>query len=180
LDTLIGIVRVSRLSRQDLKLDILDAEILVPVARWSLGISLVFVGAISIGIIGNWEILLVLNTIIANAILVCVTVLIFFLSMWSAHRAMNEAKKHKLTLARKHLAEVPRELEGRVEQGQLKKMGELTSAIASWITYEKRIQEAPTWPFNAGIARRLAMSILMPGVVYLLKIIGQYWARFGF
>jgi len=77
-------------------------------------------------------------------------------------------------------AEVSRQLEDRVGQGQFKDMGELSSTIVSWITYEKGIQEAPTWPFNAGIARRLAMSILMPGVVYLLKIIGQYWARFGF
>ena len=52
-DTLIGIIRVSRLSRRDLKLDRLDTEILAPIARWSLGISLVFVGVIILSIIGN-------------------------------------------------------------------------------------------------------------------------------
>jgi hypothetical protein len=179
-DTLIGIVRVNRLSRQDLKLDILDTEMLVPVARWSLGISLVFVGAISLTIIENWEIMLIRNSIIGNAIAVCVTVVIFFFSMWSAHRAMNEAKKRKLKLARKHLADVYRELEDQAAKGQLKGAEKLSSTINMWVTYEKRAKEASTWPFNPVIVSRLAISVLTPAAVYIIKIIGQYWARFGF
>lgn len=69
-DTLIGIVRVSRLSHINLKLDILDTEILIPVTRWSLGISLVFVGAISVTIVAMWEIMLDPRTIAGNTIMV--------------------------------------------------------------------------------------------------------------
>ena len=47
-DTFFGIVRIARLSGRDLKLDILDTEMLVPIARWSLGISLVFIGGFQI------------------------------------------------------------------------------------------------------------------------------------
>jgi len=50
------------------------------------------------------------------------------------------------------------------------------SAYKTWPT-DLRDDE---WYKKAGIARRLAMSILMPGVIYLLKIRGQYWARLGF
>jgi len=182
-DTLIGIVRISRLSRRDLKLDILDTETLAPVAAWSLGISLVFVGAILLSIIGNvaqsGEVLLNSQTIIGYVVMICITLLIFFLSMWTAHRALSEAKKSKLTLARKHLAEISRELEERVVEGQREGMMELSSTIIALATYEKRVKEAPTWPFNADTVRRLFVSILTPGLVYLLKILSQTGIRFG-
>jgi hypothetical protein len=183
-DTLVGIVRISRLSRRDLKLDILDTEMMAPVASWSLGISLVFVGAILLSIIGNVsqsaKILLDAKTIVGYVVMICITLLIFFLSMWSAHRALSEAKKSKLTLARIHLAEISRELEDRVVKGQRRGMMELSSTITALATYERRVKEATTWPFDAAIVRRLLVSILTPGIVYLLKILSQTGIRFGF
>ncbi len=182
-DTLVGIVRVSRLSRRDLKLDILDTEMMAPVASWSLGISLVFVGAILLSIIGNvsqsGDLLLNANTIIGYVIMICITLLIFFLSMWTAHRALSEAKKSKLIPAQKQLAEISRELEVRVVKGQREGMIELSSTFTAWTAYEKRVKETPTWPFNAATVRRLIASILTPGLVYLIKILSQAGIRFG-
>jgi len=40
-------------------------------------------------------------------------------------------------------------------------------------------KETPTWPFDAGIVRRLLVSILTPGLVYLVKILSQTGIRFG-
>ena len=170
-DTFIGIVRVSQLSRHDLNLDILNTEMLAPVARWSLGISLVFVSLISLGIIVMWEIMLEWRTITEFVIIICVTILIFFLSMRSAHQVMSEAKNSKLILARKHLAEISRELEDRVAKGQRRGMTELSSTFTALATYKREVKEAPTWPFNAVIIRRLLLSILTPGLVYLVKIL---------
>jgi len=178
-DTLIGIVRVSRLSRQDIKLDILDTEILAPVARWSLGISLVFVGIISLSAIQMWEIMLDWRTIAGFVITIGVTVLIFFLSMRSAHRVLSEAKKRKLSLVQKQLLEISRELDDRLAKGQLKGTERLSSTITVLVTYEKRVKEVSTWPFNAGIIRRLAMSVLIPVAVYLVRIITQFLLKFG-
>ena len=145
---------------------------LTPIARWSLGISLGFVGGISLSLIfGTPENLLRWQSITMYAILVCVTVLMFYLSMWSAHRAMSEAKKRKLVLARQRLAAVSRELEDRTEQGQFGRMEELSSTVTSWATYQRLVHEAPTWPFNAGILRRLLASIIVPAIVYLIKIL---------
>ncbi len=107
-DTLAGAVRINRLSRRDLKLDIFDTELLIPIARWSLGISLAFVGGISLSLVfGTQESLLRWQSITMYVILVCVTVLIFFISMWSAHSAMAGVKRRELSLARKHLAAEP-------------------------------------------------------------------------
>ncbi len=113
-DASVGIVRVSRLSRQGLKLDIQDTETLAPIAAWSLGISLVFVGILTLAIIMDvsqtTEIVLDSIFFLGYGFLVGTTLLLFFFSMWSVHRAMSEAKKSKLTLARNHLAGISREL----------------------------------------------------------------------
>ncbi|MFC2035124.1 hypothetical protein ACFLUJ_03260 [Chloroflexota bacterium] len=182
-DTLVGIVRISRLSRQDLKLDILDTETMAPVASWSLSISLVFVGIILLSIFGNViqadKFTFDAKTIIGYVIIICITLLIFFLSMWSAHRALSEAKKSKLTLARKHLMEISHRLENRTAKMELDGMENLSSTITSWATYQRLVKEAPTWPFNAGIIRRLLVSVLTPGLVYLIKILSQVGIRFG-
>ena len=174
-DTLAGAVRTNRLSRRDLRLDIFNAEMLTPIARWSLGISLAFVGGISLSLVfGTRENLLRWQSII----LVCVTVLIFFISMRSAHNAMAGAKKRELDLAREHLAAASRELKDQAVRGQVEGMERRYSAITSWATYQRLVQESPTWPFNAGIIRRLIASIIVPAVVYLMKIFAGLGLRF--
>ncbi|MFC2062977.1 hypothetical protein ACFLS8_03445 [Chloroflexota bacterium] len=178
-DTLTGAVRINRLSRRDLKLGIFDIELLTPIALWSLGISLFFIGGISLSLVfGTWEELLRWQSITTYAILICVTILIFFLSMWSAHNAMVEAKKHKLALARKHLMAITQEMEDQTVQVQTNEMQSLSSTVTSWATYHRLVQESPTWPFNAGIIRRLLASTIVPAVIYLIKILSGLGLRF--
>jgi len=172
---------IRRLSRQPINLDIFDPGVLTPIARSSLGFSVAFIGGISLSLVFQTpEDLLLWSNITVWAILICFTVLLFFLSMWGTHSAMAKAKTRHLNLARKHLAGFSHELEDRVAQGQLVGMSDLSSTISALVTYEKRVKETPTWPFSVDIVRRLAMSVLMPAAVYLIKIIGTYWARFGF
>jgi len=178
-DTLAGTVRIARLSRHQLDLDILDTGMLAPIARWSLGISLGFVGGTSLSLVfQTQESLLRWQSISMYVILVCVTVLIFLLSMWSIHRAMTDAKNRRLALARKHLVAVSRELEDRTAQGQLGGMEQISSIVTSWATYQRLVQETPTWPFNAGIIRRLMASVAIPAIVYLIKILAGLGLRF--
>ena len=178
-DTLAGAVRVNRLSRRDLKLDIFDTEPLIPIARWSLGISLAFVGGISLSLVFQTrEDLLRYQSITMYAILICVTILIFFISMRSAHNAMARAKKQELDLAREHLAVASRDLKDQAVRGQVGEMERLSYAITSWATYQRLVQESRTWPFNAGIIRRLIASTIVPAVVYLIKILAGLGIRF--
>jgi len=178
-DTLAGAMRVNRLSRRDLNLDIFDPELMIPIARWSLGISLAFVGGISLSLVfGTWEQLLRWQSITMYAILICVTILIFFISMRSTHNAMAGAKKRELDLAREHLTAASRELKNQTVRGQVGGMERLSSTITSWATYQRLVKEVPTWPFNAGIIRRLLASIIVPAVVYLIKILAGLGIRF--
>ena len=91
---------------------------------------------------------------------------------------MSEAKKSKLTLARKYLAEISRELEERMAQDSPVGAEELSSTITSWATYQRLVKEAPTWPFNAAIIRRLIASTVVPAVVYLIRILAGLGLRF--
>ncbi|MFC1919344.1 hypothetical protein ACFLWX_00925 [Chloroflexota bacterium] len=170
---------IAWLSRQHLNLDILDPGPLLPVARWSLGTTLIFAGGISLSMAFEpASALQNRDNYVILGVLVLATVVIFFLSMWSTHRAMARIKAHELALTREHLADAIRKLRNWVAQGLIQETEGTSSAIAAWVAYERRIKEASEWPFNAAILRRLAASILVPGGVYLIKIISGLGFRF--
>ena len=173
-DTLASVIRISHLCRHELKLDIFETELLTPVAKWSLGISLVFVGGTSLSLVfQTQENLLQWQTITMYAILIIVILLIFFLSMWSVHLVMDKVKKRKLNLVKKNIVEISRELEIKLSRGLLSGAEELSSNITSLATYQRMIRDIPVWPFNADIIRRLAVSMLAPVAIFLLKILDR-------
>ncbi len=172
-DTLAGTVRIARLSRQAVKIDILfNTELLMPIARWSLGIAVGWVGGISLSLVfQTQESLLKGQTITLYAILVGVTVLGFLLSMWSTRNTIAKVKRRELVLARKHLAAASFELKDRTARGRLEGMEGLSSTMASWATYQKLVKDTPTWPFDVNIMRRLLASTIAPIIVYLAKVL---------
>ena len=173
-DTLTSVIRIARLCRHELQLDIFETELLTPVAKWSLGISLVFVGGTSLSLVfQTQENLLQWQTITMYAILIIVILLIFFLSMWSVHMVMDKVKKRKLILVKRNIVEISRELEKKMSRGLLSGAEELSSNITSLATYQRMIQAIPVWPFNADIIRKLAVSMLAPVAIFLLKILDR-------
>jgi len=169
---------IARLGRQALNLDIFEPGVLAPVAHWSLGTSLAFIGGISLSLVfQTWESLRMWEDITIYAVLLGATVLLFFMSMWSTHKAMARAKKRELGLAQKHLTAAYRELKERVNQNQMKGVEKLYATLTAWSTYERQSKEAPTWPFNASIIRRLAVSGLLPGLIYLIRFL--FGSRLG-
>jgi len=172
LDGLDGTLRVSRMTRRHLKLDILDVNKLVPVTNWSLAISMAFVGGISISIafqdLGNlrhWQ------TFIFYAALISVALVIFFFSMWSTHGAIVRAKRAELSIAEENLSLAFKELRLTSGQGTTTENGPVYSGVTAWAAYERKLQEVPDWPYGAHAVRRLAASVLVPSAVYLLKLL---------
>ena len=169
--SLAGNRHLARLNRQHLNMDVFDSGVLAPIAHWGLGISLVFIGGISLSVVFEpFENMLDWQNITVWAVIICVPVVVFFLSIWSTHSAMARVKRRELDLARKHLAAASRELKDRVAQGRVEGMEGLSSALAAWATFERRVKEAPAWPFDAGSIRRLMVSLPIPGIVYAVKI----------
>jgi len=73
---------------------------------------------------------------------------------------------------------VSSEMEESMVGDQFSGTEKLSSNITTLATYKREVQEAPTWPFNAAIIRRLLASIVVPAVVYLIKIIAGLGLRF--
>ena len=170
---------LGQLSRQHLHLGVFDTGILMPVGRSSLGFSLAFIGGVSLSLVfQTQEDLLMWNNITVYVILVVFTVPLFLLSMWSAHSTMARVKRRELDLVQEHLRAASRGLREQTEDGGLKGTEELFLTTSALVNYERRIKETPEWPFDASIIRRLVASILVPGGVYLIKVLSALGVRF--
>ena len=171
---------IARLGKQNLKLDIFNIQLLSPVARHSLGLSLAFVGGISIALLfETQETLIEWQSVVVYSILVLSTIIIFYTSMWSIHKIMARVKRNELEVAQKYMADMSRKLKEWTTKGRLEGMEDLSSSVAGWAAYERRVKEAQEWPFNAGIIRRLFASVLAPVSVYVIKIFSTLGIQIG-
>jgi len=88
-----GVRNLTRLTRSIQDLDIFNLELLSPVARWSLGVSLAFIGGITISLIFvPYDSLLNAISISVYSVLIFTTILIFLSSMLSTHNAILRVK----------------------------------------------------------------------------------------
>ncbi|MSP13866.1 MAG: hypothetical protein EXR62_13035 [Chloroflexi bacterium] len=155
------------------EIDIFNLRHFEPIARWSLGISLSVIGTMTLFLVItpdprfflNWEVLLP-----ALGLLVF-TISIFFFSLLSAHRVMAAAKETELQTVRSHLATVYRQLKVQAQARSLQDMEALSDSVSAWLSYEKRIQEAPEWPYTADTLRRLILSTLLPLAAWVGNIL---------
>jgi hypothetical protein len=148
---------------QPLDIDVFDLTPLEPVARWSLGLALSFSGSIALSALLNPSVeeFLSIEGIITYGGGVLVTVLVFFLGIRRTHRVMVRAKEEKLRLVRHNLAT-------RFQEAQEQ---EATSEVHAWLAYEKRIQDAPEWPYTTDIMRSLLVSTLLPAAVFIIRML---------
>jgi hypothetical protein len=165
-------VRLAKTNHKYLSIDIFEIRSLIPVAQWSLSVSLAFIGGISLSVVFQpFENLRQMQNIVIYAILIVVTIILFFTSMWSTHSVMASAKRRELTMVRKNLSFHRKQLKEQSSETIMNEREKLFSAIVVWNSYEKQVREAPTWPFNAGILGRLVASSLIPAIIYIIKII---------
>lgn len=176
-----GTLRLRRLSSNDLDVNIFNSGQLAPVARRSLGLSLVIMGGTTIAVLfAPRDGLLSWQSITAYSLMVCVMLLTFFLSMWSVHRAMARVKYRELAMVQERMSAAYHELKHKEVGNEPEGTEALSANLAAWVTCEGWIKQAPEWPFAAGVIRRLAASTLIPGAAYLLKaLLGSQGLRLG-
>lgn len=153
----------AELLSQPLDIDIFDPTPLEPIARWGLGFSLMLIGGLTLSALLNptAEEFLSIEGIITYGMGILVAVLVFFLTMRSTHHVMVAAKEEKLRLVRQNLSAMFQEAQ---EQ-------EATGQVHAWLAYEKRIQEAPEWPYTTDIMRNLLVSTLLPMAVFIIRML---------
>jgi hypothetical protein len=174
--TLVNIRLFSKLHRQPLNIDIFDPTPFEPVARMSLGMSLAILGINTLLLLltPDRTILVSIMGIILHSALILLAVLVFFLAMADTHRVMAEAKEQKLKLVRRNLLVTFQELEERTTTGQLEGMEALSDSITAWLAYEKRIEEAPEWPYTTDTLRNLIVSTLIPIGAWVAQVIVEF------
>lgn len=166
--------RYITLINKNLKLDLFDIDVLSPIARWSLSISLAFIGGIVISIVfQNIDNLIQWQVILIYVILVVSTVAMFFIALWSTHMAIVNIKRRELNVVEEKLAQACRKLmqNARENNKPTNSSESLNYEVATWALYERRIRETKEWPFNAGIIGRLVISIVSPALIYIIKLL---------
>src|SRR5436305_9347503 len=76
-------------SRARLELNVFDGHLLTPFAQWGQGLSLVFVGGISLSLLfQSYESLRSVEGVMVYGGLIVVALSLFFMSMWTIHLAL--------------------------------------------------------------------------------------------
>jgi MFS family permease len=173
-----GVNNLTRLNRSIQDLDIFNLELLSPVARWSLGVSLAFIGGITLSLLFvPYDSLLNVISISVYGVLIVTTILIFFISMLSAHNAMLRVKERELRIAKEQLTKAFQKLRGSLQRQSNETEEKIFNEINAWSAYETNIRNIHDWPYNPGIIRRLFISLISPAIVYLIKIL--FGIQFG-
>jgi len=63
------------------------------------------------------------------------------------------------------------ELQERAAQDQLQEMETLSDSITAWLACERRLEQAPEWPYTTDTARNLIVSTLLPVAAWGAQII---------
>jgi hypothetical protein len=166
-----GTKLLTELSRCSLNVSIFDLASLEPIARWSLGGTLSSIGGITLSLllVPRFSLQRIDIVITIYIPIIVTSVLAFFLNMRSIHGNMVEAKRRELMMVRGNLMSLSQMLKERTAEGQIGDTQALLGAIKAWTAHEKWVRELPEWPYNAAIKRNLVLSLLLPGVVGIIR-----------
>jgi hypothetical protein len=159
-------------SRAGLELNVFDAHLLTPFARWGQSLTLVFVGGICLSLLfQSAGSLRSVEGVLVYASLIVVALTLFFMSMWTIHVALAKAQEKELGRVRLDLADVRAAmLRQRDCDSASGSVHETYVPVVVLGLYERQVLAAPTWPFNPKIVGRVFASAAAPLGLYLLKL----------
>jgi hypothetical protein len=170
------------LFRQPLRIDIFDPAPVRPMGRWGLSVAAAIMGGVTISVllVGDARDLVGIEHLPMYLVATATSILSFFGSLSSAHRALVAAKEGELRAIRGKLAAMYAELKRRPEGGGARDPepgafsergggAEMANAITAWLGYERRIANAEEWPYTANTLRGLFASVLLPIMVTIIQ-----------
>ncbi len=153
----------------DLVINAFDLESLQPIAAWSLGIALYFVGGITLSLLTSQALTLSIELAITYIPVTLAPVIVFFLNMRTVHAAMVQAKERELKMVRANLVAASEALRERPATGKLEEKKELLAHVADWEAHQKRVKALPEWPYTGEIRRNLVLSSLLPWAIGIAR-----------
>jgi len=166
---------VTAIHRQPLKVDILDPKPFEPMGRYSLTVSLVFIGGIALGFIFGLDVknILAWQSWVINLPLMCVPVVVFFLNMRETHHLLVVEKKWQLQQVSKKIHLVGQVIQSKIAREE--SLGDVGTEFTALVVYEARLRAASTWPYNTAMLRTLFLTIFVPLLVrgFSVVLFGQ-------
>jgi hypothetical protein len=150
-----------------LEINVFDLGALEPIARWSLGIALYFIGGITVSLISLPRFSMGIANVIGYLPATLAPAAVFFLNMQTVHSAMVEAKERELKMIRAKMVEASHALRGSAVKS--KEAQALLASVKVWEDHQKRVKALPEWPYTPDIKRNLVLSSLLPGAVGIAK-----------
>lgn len=165
-------LHLGKLCKHALQIDLFQANVLTPFARWSQFCAIAIIGAIALTLpLQTLETLKSLAIIFSYSGLLVCAVLSFFMPLRHIHRALVQSQANKLTAIRTNLQKIRANLEAHANQNK-GDINSLNAQFAAWSLFEQQVKNAPTWPFSHNMVRQVLGSTLIPVTVYYLKLAG--------
>ena len=169
-----GVERTRRLARvvgNGLQLDLFNRQLLAPMARWGQTVALTFVGGICLSLVfQSYETLHSIRSLVIYAILILVSLTLFFTSVWSVHQALVAAQQRELAVVHQQWVRTRGEFKRQLAEGAQGDVVALYSPMTVLGAYEGQVLAASTWPFNPKIVKEVMASLVAPFLIYGLKI----------
>ena len=163
---------VSLAEKRGLRLDLFDLSFIQPVARQSLVTVFSFIGGITIPLflVPLQALLHPVNLFLYFAI-VAMAVWVFFQSMKGTHHVLAAAKRREIGYVRRRLAATYQQLQACAEDSE--GAHALTADLRAWLALEQRLLSVPEWPVDLRTLRNLAISILVPIISVLARLVAE-------
>jgi len=157
--------------RSGIELKVFDGHLLTPFAKWGQGLSLVFVGGISLSLLfQSYQSLRSVESMIIYGCLIVVAMTLFFMSMWTVHVALAKAQSKELARVRSELVVAREALVHERDRETARTVQNAYLPVVILGLYERQVLNASTWPINLAIVGRVFASVGAPLAVYLLKL----------
>ena len=100
---------------------------------------------------------------------IAVAVLTFAWPLYGIHRRLATEKKRMIGESTARFETAVRELHRRVDKKELREMDDLNKTLASLEIELASLRRIPTWPWEPGTVRGVALAVLLPLAIWLIQ-----------
>jgi hypothetical protein len=161
------------LQRLPLEFDLFHPAPFEPLARFSLLLSSLLMGGVTlcIPLASEPQAALYIISSLTFGLTILVALLSFFLNLLGIHNTMSDVKGRALARVRSIVGATYEELTRRIEAQRWDEVPGVKDTLQALLAYEKRVQEAPEWPYTSVALRRLIASALVPVTVWAVDLV---------
>lgn len=169
------LVWVSRIYARHTRVDLLAPGPLYALSRVSTATAVGLIVLVYLILVADRQFFHDPRNLVGAVIFGLLAVLAFVLPLLGIHRLLGEEKGFLLNESSERLKATLAELHRRVDGSDLRRMGELHTAISSLELERNMLGRIPTWPWQPETLRTVIGALLLPLVLWLAQAILGRW-----